>query len=275
MLLRRDGSQCDPRQNHAQCYNRYDFWGNVPYRLAIFKALTSNVRLFLSPSQAVIDRHIEAGFARARFRLLRLGFPETPLLDPTHTGVRAVIDSAPHYRTILYAGGGVDIKGANVLLRAIPAVLARLERTRFVIAGGGEPQTLDQLRAFGPAVQVLGWVPFEEMSALYAISDLALAPSIWHENSPVVIFQSFQAGVPVVGSRIGGIPEFIRDGETGYLSPPGDAQELAAKIIAHFEQPPIQQRRMRARCVQDIRTRLMYEQHVKDTVQIYHEVLDH
>ena len=75
MLYRQDGSFCDPairKTGCRSCFRRYDFWGNVPQRRRVFAALTSNVRLFLSPSQAVIERHVEAGYARERFRLARV-----------------------------------------------------------------------------------------------------------------------------------------------------------------------------------------------------------
>ncbi len=76
MLYRADRSFCDLRRQRLDCrgcFRRYDFWGNVPYRRRLFVALTSSVRVFISPSQALIDRHLEAGYAAERFRLVRLG----------------------------------------------------------------------------------------------------------------------------------------------------------------------------------------------------------
>ena len=62
----------------------------------------------------------------------------------------------------------------------------------------------------------------------YARIDVLVVPSLWLENSPLVIHEAFQAGVPVVGSRIGGIADSSRDGWNGLLFEPGLARELAA-----------------------------------------------
>jgi len=276
MLYRRDGSFCDPVRNPrdcSDCFRRYDFWGSVPHRRTVFAALTSNVKMFISPSQAVIDRHVEAGYMRQRFRLIRLGFEEGALEEPHHSGVRAVIGAAHRYRTVVFAGGGVEVKGANVLIQAIPMILRYVERLRIVVAGGGEKRLLAQFCQYAPAVRVLGWVPFGEIRTLFAAADLTLIPSVLHENSPVVIFESFQVGTPIVGSAFGGIPELIRDGETGYLFPVGDAAALAERVILHFARPAYERRDMRQRCVEEVRSHLTLERHLEGVLRVYQEVL--
>ena len=273
MMLRADGSLCDPRRGHRQCYRRYDFWGDVPYRRSVFAALTANVRLFISPSQALIDRHAEAGYARRRFRLVRNAVAAHPPAEPRHPGIIQMMSTAHRYQNILYVGGGVEIKGILTLVKAMPLLARHVDRLRMLVAGGGEAPFLEQLGAYAPLVQLLGRVPFDEMQPLYGVSDLTLIPSIWHENSPMVIYQSYQAGVPVAASAIGGIPELIREGETGYLSRAGDAVALAEKIILHFARPADQRRRMRQACLREARTNLTMEQHVDGVLRVYHEAL--
>lgn len=276
MLYQADGSYCDPRQHPegcGNCFRRYDHWGDIPYRRTIFARLTSNVARFISPSQALIDRHVEAGYARQRFRLVRLGFEERVPEEPNHPGIRSITYTAPQHRTIVFAGGGVEIKGAVVLLQAIPLLVGHVDCIRIVVAGGGEDGLLAQFRQFAPAVQVLGRVPFTEMRALFAAADLTILPSVWHENSPVVIYENLQAGTPIVGSAIGGIPELIDEGETGYLFPNGDASALAAKVIHHLNRPAYERRRMRQNCVMKARTHLTLENHLDGVLQVYQEVL--
>ena len=272
MLLRQDLTRCDPYRNHAACYRRYDFWGNVPGRRNVFAALTSNVKVFISPSQAVIDRHVEAGYARDRFQLVRLGFEQTPLPAAEHPGVQRVIAESLTRHTITYAGGGVEIKGARVLLEAIPALLAQDDRLQIAIAGGGEPALLEEFRRIDPRVNFLGWVPFGEMQALYAASDLTLAPSIWHENSPVVILHSHQVGTPVVASNIGGIPELVIADKTGYLFSPGDPAALAHQVARHFAKTPYERRAMRRACVESSRSQWSLDQHLDRHLTIYRQV---
>ena len=89
----------------------------------------------------------------------------------------------------------------------------------------------------------------------------------------MVIYQSYHAGAPVVGSAIGGIPELIDEGETGYLSPSGDAVALADQVLAHFARPARQQARMRMACLKRVRTSLTLEQHLDAMQQVFCEAL--
>jgi glycosyltransferase involved in cell wall biosynthesis len=67
--------------------------------------------------------------------------------------------------------------------------------------------------------------------------DVLVVPSLWPENAPLVIQEAFQAGVPVVGARMGGIPEFIREGVTGRLFDPGVPGELTRILGDLIEHP--------------------------------------
>jgi glycosyltransferase involved in cell wall biosynthesis len=175
--------------------------------------------------------------------------------------------------TLAFAGGGVEIKGAMVLLDALPELLGLVPKLRVLVAGGGEERILERFRQAGPGVRVLGRLPISQMRALYSVSDLTLVPSVWHENSPMVIGESFESGTPVAGSDFGGIPELIRDGQTGYLFPVGDASALAETVAAHLARTADERRRMRHNCVQEIRSKFTLAKHVRGLEQLYAEVL--
>lgn len=276
MLYQPGGSFCDPSRSPprcSRCFRHYDFWANIPYRRQVFAALTSNVRAFISPSQALIDRHVEAGYATERFRLVRYGCGETAPGRSSHFQSGNLPVFEPGSRTIAFAGGGIEIKGAHVLLQALPTLLHRIAGLRVLVAGSGEERFLAQFRRHVPAVQLLGMVPFTNRHALFASADLTLMLSVCHENSPVVIYDSFQTGTPVAGSEFGGIPELIHHGDTGYLFPVGDATALAEAVIAHFARPALERRRMRQRCVREVRTRLTMDNHLRDLMNVYEEVL--
>ncbi len=70
----------------------------------------------------------------------------------------------------------------------------------------------------------------DELESLIADARFVVVPSLWHENYPYVIFEAFAKGKPVIGSRRGGIPELVTDGETGLIFEPDDPVELATKI---------------------------------------------
>lgn len=276
MLYRQDGSFCDPRHRPVTCQNcfrRYDFWGNVPYRRTVFAALTSNVKAFISPSQALIDQHVLAGYASERFHLIRYGFRDTGVQKSRHPALQRARELAEGHRIVVFAGGGVEMKGAAVVLHSLPMMLRHIEGLRVLVAGLGEKRFLTQFRRYAPAVQVLGWVPFDETEALYALADLTLVPSVCHENSPVVIYENFRVGTPVLGSAFGGIPELIEEGKTGYLFSVGDASALAEKAILHFARPAHERRRMRKRCVREKREHLTSEAHIEEVLRVYREAV--
>src|SRR5262249_6760817 len=83
----------------------------------------------------------------------------------------------------------------------------------------------------------------EEVFTRLATLDLIAVPSVWYENRPQVILEAFQAGVPVVASRIGGLPELVADEVSGLLHRPGDAADLARQLRRILEErsllPPL------------------------------------
>ncbi|HXF60247.1 MAG TPA: glycosyltransferase [Caldilineaceae bacterium] len=276
MRYREDGTVCDPRRypdGCGRCFRRYEYWADLPHRRRWMMALTRSVAALISPSQALIDHHVAVGYDPARFRLVPYGLAEPEPVPPTHAGVRKVCATAATRPTLAFAGGGVEIKGAQVVLAALPALLAAVPDLQLAVAGGGDPQRVQAYSAYAPAVQVLGSVPFLDMRALFGAADLTLVPSVWPENSPVVIYENFQVGTPVVGSAIGGIPELIDEGRTGYLFAPGDAGALAAKVAHHFSRPAWERRRMRQACAQKARCELSLARHLDGIQAVYAEAL--
>jgi GT2 family glycosyltransferase/glycosyltransferase involved in cell wall biosynthesis len=88
-------------------------------------------------------------------------------------------------------------------------------------------------------VSAVGPVALDAVPETLASFDLLVVPSIWEENSPLVIREAFAAGVPVVASRIGGIPETVADGAGGLLFDPGDADDLARVLNRVVHEPDL------------------------------------
>ncbi len=277
MLLKADTSLCDPATAPLwcrDCYRRYDFWGSVPGRRQIIQSLVGDVRRFISPSQCLVDLHVRAGYDAERFRVLKSGIGMSLFQAPTSAAVRQVIQENAAYNTMLFAGHIVRIKGLEVLAQALPAMQRHIRDFRLLVAGAGEQGLVDRLAEQAPgAVRYLGKLPFYELRPVYAVSKLTTVPSIWYDNSPIVLYESLLMGTPGLGARIGGIPELIEEGETGYLFTPGDADDLAAKAIAHFARPARERRAMRQRCAEYAHQHLTLEHHVDRLIEIYSEVI--
>ena len=79
-------------------------------------------------------------------------------------------------------------------------------------------------------VVLAGFQKGKKLIDLIANAQFVVVPSEWYENSPFVIYEPFCLGTPVLGARIGGIPEFITEGWNGWLFSSGDADELSKKL---------------------------------------------
>lgn len=124
-------------------------------------------------------------------------------------------------------------KGHRYLLEAIPSILARQPRTRFLLFGQGP--LLSEIRARIEAAGLSGRVQApgfrDDVERLLACFDLVVHPAEM-EGLGVALLQTAAAGVPIVASRVGGIPEVVRDGINGVLVPPKDVPALTTAITA-------------------------------------------
>jgi glycosyltransferase involved in cell wall biosynthesis len=138
----------------------------------------------------------------------------------------------PGGRIVLAAGRLSPDKGFHILIDAVPAVLARVPKARFVICGDGpqRPELERQVAAAGLAGVVVFAGFRDDLDSWMPNADLFVLPS-FAEGLPNVLLEAHACGVPVVATAVGGSPELVVAGETGCLVPPGDALALAAAIV--------------------------------------------
>jgi glycosyltransferase involved in cell wall biosynthesis len=131
---------------------------------------------------------------------------------------------------LLYVGRLSREKGLVTLLEAA----SRRPQLELRIAGQGElgPQLQALARERSVRAQFLGHVQGEALAALYAKARALVVPSEWYENCPMVVLEAASFGLPVLASRIGGLPELVRDGEHGWLVPAGDVEAWAQALAA-------------------------------------------
>ncbi len=142
---------------------------------------------------------------------------------------------------IIFAGRLEKFKGLEYALRALPEIVRRFPDTILTIAGSGkdkaELEALAQSLGITQHVRFLGYVPHSAMPEIYGNSTIAVVPSIWPEVCSRSGIEAMSAGLPIVGSNVGGSPDWLHDGETGYLVPPKDPAALADAINKLFADP--------------------------------------
>lgn len=156
----------------------------------------------------------------------------------SHTALSHTVDIEPYLAQLpqgpflMFVGDLRPIKGVAVLLQAYAELTAAASGL-----GGQVPplvligkQWADTPRDLPHNTYVLHDWPNEAVRAAWARSSIGLAPSLWHEPFGIVVIEAMAGGSPVIGSRMGGIPEIVVDGESGLLVPPGDAAALRAAM---------------------------------------------
>jgi glycosyltransferase involved in cell wall biosynthesis len=165
-------------------------------------------------------------------------------------------------------------KGHQYLLEAAPRVLAERPDTRFLLVGDGVgfDDVRRRVAALGLDDRVVMTGFRRDIPQVMAALDVLVLPSVRSEAAPQVIPQALAVGTPVIGTTIGGIPEIVRDGDTGRLVPPADAAALAAAILAVLRDPA-QARAMAQRGQALVQERFTFEATMEATTAVYEELL--
>lgn len=166
---------------------------------------------------------VENGYPADRLEVIDHGL-ETDGLEPTE----------PAGARLVFIGNRVPYKGAHVLEEAL-----RRSGTDFDgrFYGSGQP---------------LGPFPPDDLGRVLAGAAVVAVPALWYENNSLVVKAAVHLGIPVLASRIGCLPEWIRDGENGWLAEPGDVDDWARKLRrAREEYPRIHGRRTRVKSMDE------------------------
>jgi glycosyltransferase involved in cell wall biosynthesis len=190
--------------------------------------------MFLCPSQFLLNKFKQFGFDESKLFLTNLCY-DIGLIDDflvrhaiqiKNSDVSAIKNKGDY---ILYVGRVEVIKGVKTLIDAVKGTHLKLK-----IAGSGTE--IDNLINYLKVedirnVEILGFQNKDSVFDLTLNSKFVVCPSEWYENFPFSITESFLFSKPVVGADIGGIPELVKDGETGYLFEAGNAGDLREKLF--------------------------------------------
>ncbi|GAA5507358.1 glycosyltransferase family 4 protein [Novipirellula caenicola] len=124
--------------------------------------------------------------------------------------------------------GRAPEKGLQIAKTAL--AIGNFQKNTVLVTIGGATKERGRLSEHAEFLQ-LGWVSLEELNAIYQTCQLGLVPSVWWENCPLALIEMMSLGICPIGSRVGGIPEMIRHGESGFIvDAPNDVAAWASAI---------------------------------------------
>ncbi|MGA1576997.1 MAG: glycosyltransferase [Steroidobacteraceae bacterium] len=210
------------------------YWNAVRYacvknsRLGSLVAAADN---FLARTLGVVDRNVDAYIVPSQFYrqlFIEHGIPSRKLFYiPNFTQRNDLATASTVSDRFLYFGRLSREKGVHLLIHAASSAGVKLS-----IAGSGaeEPKLRQLSRNLNVDCDFLGHVTGIELQEAISKCRAVIVPSIWYENAPLSALEAMKSGKIIVASRIGGISELIKEGQTGFLFEPNDVQALTQAL---------------------------------------------
>ena len=232
----------------------------------------------IAPSSFMRSKLIEGGWPEGKVVALQ-NFADDAILARASGVADDVTDRESPY--LLFFGRLSAEKGVDVLLRAFDAAAPSLPRDmRLIVVGDGPDATeFRELAASldsASRIEFAGYQTGDALQTYVERASLAIASSRWRENMPYSIVEAFAAGTPVVGTRIGGIPELVADGVTGFACEPGDVATMADAMVRGAEtflDAPVYVR-MQESCRAYVRENCSRDKFMDQLVELYEEAVN-
>lgn len=185
------------------------------------RAYHHGIDLFVTPAQFTADYLVSAGYDRNRIEIV-----------PTMCDLPSAKPSTGQGEYAAYVGRISPEKGISILIEA-----ARQTGIATRIAGNGD---VPGLKESAPAnVQFVGAVSREALPDFYRRAKFLVVPSIWNEVYAIVLLEAMTMGIPVIGSKIGGMQEVFEHDISGIAVPPGDARALSSAMQQLWNDPAL------------------------------------
>jgi len=187
---------------------------------------------------------------------------------------RSLLGIPPDKYVLLFVVDRLDryLKGGDLLQQALQSLPATLKTNLTLLLLGNKGEAL--ARSIDIPTVDLGFVLNDRLKTIcYSAADLFVFPTRV-ENFPLVVLESMACGTPVVSYRVGGVPDVVRPGVTGYLAEPDNATDLRHGIIQLLEDTPLRQQ-MGQQARATICAEYTIELQVERYLEVYHQLLQH
>lgn len=236
-LIKRPGEICDDFSACEECLPRISDGEdrNLPIRMRhdYIGSQFREVDAFISPSLYLARQYVRAGVPVGRM---------WPIWNGVDVGQFSAVRKTPAQgkTRFTFAGHFGHHKGIPVLLDAV-AQLGHRDDYQVNMVGSGD--LLEPSRAFveerqlGSIVRFRGKIENSRMRDVLAETDVFVLPSVWPENQPVTLTEAMATSTAIIASDMGGVPEMVTHGVSGYLFKSGSVEELAARMSDMIGQP--------------------------------------
>jgi len=232
----------------------------------------SQVDCFLAISRAVRDRLIADHVPASKVEIVHEGVDVERLVSLPAGNLHAALFLPTHSPIVGTIGALVPQKGHHMLVEAAAIVVKQVSDVRFVVLGEGElrPQLEKQIKHLHLERHVFlaGFRP-DVLELLKDVDVFALSST--HEGMCTSLVDAMAAEKPAVATAVGGVPEVLEDGETGFLVPPRDAEALASRTVQLLRDKALRQH-MGAAGLKRARRLFTVERMVEETVAAYQRV---
>ncbi|MBN1920430.1 MAG: glycosyltransferase family 4 protein [Anaerolineae bacterium] len=276
-LLWPDGRLCRGKLGGLNCVRcatvRPEWWvlramspllaGLFQWRDFLTRRAALRIGYFISPSHFLRDQYLTVGFPERPFFVLENGLDVAQIRSFER---KAAQDGALR---VTFLGTLARHKGVHILVEAMRGLPSERIRLRVVGNPARFPNYAARLSAIADPANTIFQppVPNALVGQVLAETDLLAIPSLWYENSPVVIQEAYAAGVPVLASKLGALVEKVRDGVDGMLIPPGDVQAWRDALEQLLEMPDLP-----AKWRKNLPAPLQHEEHVARLLRHYQQV---
>lgn len=217
----------------ATVHGKNYFWERFRRRLAYrwVSRRTTMVAVSQNLKQFIVEK---VGVAPERVKVLYNGVDALPHYDRVDVDdCKKELGMPENHQIVGVVGNLYPVKGHQYLIDGLPSILAKCPNTSFVFAGRGEleGELKAQVHRLGVETKVFFLGLRQDIPRILAMLDVFVLPSL-SEGLSMAILEAMSVGKPVVATQVGGNPELVLNGETGFLVPPRDSQALASSVVA-------------------------------------------
>ena len=194
------------------------------FKRYLFNFLSNNIDTYISPSKYYFSLYTRYGLKNIKKIFNGINLFDNYKLKKNHC--------------VVFVGRLTLEKGVQVLIKSIPMILKKIPDLKVFIIGSGayykELTLISQNLKISNNIFFVKKVERQKLLRYYRRAGILIMPSVWEETFGLVGIEAMSVGRPVIASRVGGIPEWLDDGKTGFLVDPGNPDQIAEKVIKLF-----------------------------------------